>query len=86
LVTVLDARSAFVRPAGWSEDGFAVDLSDNAAWTRPARVEERVFIRAEADVAYGDVIEVMNGLRRRGFTLISVVNEDLDKPASTSAG
>jgi len=39
-------------------------------------IQQRVYIRAEADTQYRNVVRVMNELQRRGFSKIGLVAED----------
>lgn len=40
--------------------------------------EERVFIRADADVMYEDFMAVMNELQKNGYYKIGLINEDIE--------
>ncbi len=39
-------------------------------------LDQRIYIRADADMAYREVVRVMNRLQDRGFTKIGLVAED----------
>ncbi|HAV51558.1 MAG TPA: biopolymer transporter ExbD [Brevundimonas sp.] len=39
--------------------------------------EERVFIRADAEVAYNEFMTVMNTLQQNGFLKVGLMNEDI---------
>ena len=39
--------------------------------------QERVFIRADADVMYSDFMEVLNVLQSNGFFKVGLINEDI---------
>ena len=39
-------------------------------------LDQRIYIRAEGDLAYREVVRVMNQLQNRGFTKIGLVAED----------
>jgi biopolymer transport protein ExbD len=39
--------------------------------------EERVFIRADADVMYADFMAVLNALQSSGFFKVGLINEDI---------
>ena len=39
--------------------------------------EERVFVRAQADVKYNQFMEVMNDLQTHGFFKVGLLNEDI---------
>jgi biopolymer transport protein ExbD len=40
--------------------------------------EERVFVRAQAEVKYNQFMEVMNTLQGNGFFKVGLLNEDID--------
>ncbi|MFN3583587.1 biopolymer transporter ExbD [Phenylobacterium sp.] len=44
--------------------------------TKPA-TEQRVYIRADRDVRYGDFMSVMNDLQGNGFYQVALINEEL---------
>jgi biopolymer transport protein ExbD len=39
--------------------------------------EQRVYIRADRDVVYGDFMAVMNMLQGNGFYQVALINEEL---------
>jgi biopolymer transport protein ExbD len=48
--------------------------------------EQRIFLRADETVAYGDLMEVMNGLRNGGYLKIALVGlEDPNMAANAAA-
>jgi len=53
----------------------AGDLSRVVGGSNPT--EERVFVRADGNVAYGDFMSVMNALQDGGFYKVALVGEDL---------
>ncbi len=62
-------------------DRLAVDLearmrNNDPTMTGPAN-EERVMIRADADVLYNDFMAVVNQLQTDGFYKVGLINEDL---------
>jgi biopolymer transport protein ExbD len=40
--------------------------------------EERVFVRADAEVKYNQFMEVMNRLQENGFLKVGLLNEDIE--------
>ncbi len=40
--------------------------------------EERVFVRAQAEVKYNQFMEVMNELQKKGFFKVGLLNEDIE--------
>lgn len=47
--------------------------------------DERIFLRADERVAYGDLMEVMNGLREAGYLKIALVGAESGATASPAA-
>ncbi len=48
--------------------------------------EQRIFVRADRKVAYGDVMEVMNQLRTAGYLKIGLVGLEADAGSGGSPG
>ena len=42
--------------------------------------KERIFIRADQEVRYGDFMEVMNALQDNGFYSVALIGQDMNKP------
>jgi len=57
----------------------AGDLSAQLTRDDPATppTEQRVYIRADRDVRYGDFMAVMNDLQGNGFYQVALINEEL---------
>jgi biopolymer transport protein ExbD len=57
----------------------AGDLSAQLTRDDPATppTEQRVYIRADRDVRYGDFMSVMNDLQGNGFYQVALINEEL---------
>ena len=51
---------------------------DAELFTRLGDREERVMIRADADVPYNDFMEVMNDLQSHGWLQVGLINEDIE--------
>ncbi|WP_420472459.1 biopolymer transporter ExbD [Brevundimonas sp. FT23042] len=49
-----------------------------AALDAPNCREERVFVRAQAEVTYNQFMEVMNTLQGNGFFKVGLLNEDIE--------
>ncbi|MDQ7263259.1 TonB system transport protein ExbD [Paracoccus sp. PS-1] len=47
--------------------------------------EERIFLRADRDVSYGDLMGVMNTLRETGYLKIALVGLEAAPPAESAA-
>ncbi len=50
------------------------DLTDQIGTRNPA--DERIFIRGDQNVRYGDFMQVMNALQDNGFYSVALVGED----------
>jgi biopolymer transport protein ExbD len=59
-----------------ARDGLAPALDQATAGDR----EQRVFLRADKMVPYGDVMQVMNLLRAAGYLKVALVGLETDKP------
>jgi len=57
----------------------AIDAKTNG------KTDERVFVRADKAVAYGDLMEVMNELRVAGYLKIALVGLELAPPQGASS-
>jgi biopolymer transport protein ExbD len=51
---------------------------DSELFTRLGARDERVMIRADADVPYNDFMTVMNDLQTRGWLQVGLINEDIE--------
>ena len=51
---------------------------DSELFTRLGARDERVMIRADADVPYNDFMTVMNDLQSRGWLQVGLINEDIE--------
>ncbi|NEX92334.1 biopolymer transporter ExbD [Caulobacter sp. 17J65-9] len=58
-----------------SLDTLAGDLAGRLGGDNPT--EEQVFVRAQADVQYGQFMEVLNDLQDNGFFKVGLINEDI---------
>jgi len=56
----------------------ALERLDADLFARLGSREERVMIRAEADVLYEDFMEVMNDLQDKGWYQVGLINEDIE--------
>ena len=62
--------------ASIARDGLAPALDQATGGDR----EQRVFLRADKRVAYGDMMEVMNLLRAAGYLKVALVALETDRP------
>ena len=51
---------------------------DSELFSRLGSREERVMIRADADVLYNDFVVVMNDLQSKGWFQVGLINEDIE--------
>ncbi|WP_421862099.1 TonB system transport protein ExbD [Parvibaculum sp.] len=55
-----------------AKDGLRAALEEQTGGDR----EQRIFLRADKSVDYGDLMDVMNGLRKAGYLKIALVSLD----------
>ena len=58
-------------------DTLPADLTRILLLTKPEPTAERVYIRADRTVRYGDFMAVMNTLQGNGFFQVALINEEL---------
>ena len=51
-------------------------LGTSLAAATKGRKDERIYLRADKSVSYGDLMEVMNGLRNAGYLKVALVGLD----------
>ena len=54
-----------------------IDLSSALAAATSGNKDERIFLRADRAVAYGDVMQVMNDLRAAGYLKVALVGLEM---------
>ena len=77
-ITVQETGSIFIADKQSSIEGLAADVCAALGGGDPACKEERVFVRADADVQYNQFMEVMNDLQSKGFYKVGLLNEDIE--------
>ena len=75
-VSIQDAGDLYIADAKTSLATLAADVCAAQAVATDCR-EERVFIRAQADVKYNQFMEVMNTLQENGMFKVGLLNEDI---------
>jgi biopolymer transport protein ExbD len=79
LINIQRGQAVFIGEAPTTLERLTGDLS--AALTRDdptlPPTEQRVYIRADRDVIYGDFMAVMNTLQGNGFYQVALINEEL---------
>ncbi|RYG13918.1 MAG: biopolymer transporter ExbD [Caulobacteraceae bacterium] len=78
-ITIQESGSIFIAERQTTIETLAADvcgaLGDPTG--RGCR-EERVFVRAQAEVKYNQFMEVMNDLQENGFFKVGLLNEDIE--------
>jgi len=79
LVNVQPGGAIFVDDKATTLDALPVDLSKRLTADDPTLppTQQRVYIRADRHVRYGDFMAVMNTLQGNGFYQVALVNEEL---------
>ena len=75
-VSIQDGGDLYIADAKTSLATLAADVCAAQAVATDCR-EERVFIRAQADVKYNQFMEVMNTLQENGMFKVGLLNEDI---------
>ncbi|RZI99321.1 MAG: biopolymer transporter ExbD [Brevundimonas sp.] len=77
-ITVQETGSIFIADKQSSLESLGADVCAALGGGDPACKEERVFVRADADVQYNQFMEVMNDLQSKGFFKVGLLNEDIE--------
>jgi biopolymer transport protein ExbD len=79
LVNVQRGGNVFIGEQPTTLDRLPADLSTTLQKDDPttAPTEQRVYIRADRDVLYGEFMAVMNTLQGNGFYQVALINEEL---------
>jgi biopolymer transport protein ExbD len=77
-ITVQETGSIFIASQQTTIDTLAADVCAALGGGDPACKEERVFVRADAEVKYNQFMEVMNDLQSHGFYKVGLLNEDIE--------
>jgi biopolymer transport protein ExbD len=75
-VTIQTSGALFIADKATTMETLAVDVC--AAVGGERCTDERVFVRAQPDVAYDRFMAVMNGLQANRFQHVGLLNEDID--------
>jgi biopolymer transport protein ExbD len=75
-ITIQESGSIFIASQQSSIETLPVDVC--AALGGGECREERVFVRADAEVKYNQFMEVMNRLQENGFLKVGLLNEDIE--------
>ena len=79
LINIQRGRAIFIGEVPTSLDTLTRDLAVALTKDDPTLppTEQRVYIRADRDVIYGDFMAVMNDLQGNGFYQVALINEEL---------
>lgn len=77
-ITIQDTGEIFIAERASSIDTLAADVCAALGGGDPACKEERVFVRAQAEVEYDSFMGVMNVLQENGFFKVGLLNEDIE--------
>ncbi|HEY8615694.1 biopolymer transporter ExbD [Phenylobacterium sp.] len=79
LVNIQQGGALYIGERATSLDGLPSDLSAILRVEDPstAPTEQRVYIRADRTVRYGDFMAVMNTLQGNGFYQVALINEEI---------
>ena len=75
LINVQQGGKLFIGDQATSLDTLTQDLT--RILDKPEPTEERVYIRADRTVRYGDFMAVMNTLQGNGFYQVALINEEI---------
>ncbi len=79
-ISVQKSGAIFIADKQTSLENLPIDVTESmkAKGITGAFTEERVFVRADADVMYEQFMAVLNVLQANGFFKIGLINEDIE--------
>jgi len=79
LINIQQGGGIFIGESPTNLDGLPADLSKKLAADDPTLppTQQRVYIRADKTVRYGDFMAVMNTLQGNGFYQVALINEEI---------
>ena len=79
LINVQQGGGVFIGEAPTTLDNLPADLSKKLSADDPTLppTQQRVYIRADKTVRYGEFMAVMNTLQGNGFYLVALINEEI---------
>ncbi|MDB5448650.1 MAG: biopolymer transport protein ExbD/TolR [Phenylobacterium sp.] len=79
LINIQPGGAIFIGDRTTTLEGLPADLSAVLSQKDPSKqpTEQRVYIRADRTVRYGDFMSVMNTLQGNGFYQVALINEEL---------
>ncbi|MGH6977909.1 MAG: biopolymer transporter ExbD [Brevundimonas sp.] len=76
-ITIQEGGDLYIAANKTDLSRLAADVCTAQAVTTDCK-EERVFVRAQAEVKYNQFMEVMNELQGKGFYKVGLLNEDIE--------
>jgi biopolymer transport protein ExbD len=76
-ITIQATGSIFIAAQQTTIETLVPDVCAALGGGNPGCKEERVFVRADAEVKYNEFMEVMNKLQDNGFYKVGLLNEDI---------
>ena len=79
LINLQAGKRVFIGEKPTTLTGLINDLTNQFKIDEPETppTEQRVYIRADRDVRYGDFMDVMNELQGNGFYQVALINEEI---------
>jgi len=77
-ITIQEGGSIFIAERATTLETLIPDVCAALGGGNPGCKEERVFVRADAEVKYDQFMEVMNALQEQGFFKVGLLNEDIE--------
>ena len=79
LINIQQGGGIYIGESPTSLDGLPADLSKKLTADDPTipPLQQRVYIRADKQVRYGDFMAVMNTLQGNGFYQVALINEEI---------
>lgn len=77
-ISIATDGSLYVTTGEGAPESVTLDGLDAVLFGRLGSREERVMIRADADVMYNDFMTVMNDLQDKGWLQVGLINEDIE--------
>ena len=79
-ISIQEGGDLYIADKQTSLENLIADISDTmtAKGVTGNLMEERVFVRADADVSYEQFMAVLNVLQANGFYKIGLINEDIE--------
>lgn len=74
-ISIQKTGSVFIGEKQTTPETLTADLAATIGGSAPQ--EERIFVRADADVLYGQFMEVLNALQDDGYFQVGLIGEDI---------